>query len=91
MMGGPGKEHRTNKLPQARRIQERLKGDEGEKWEWGEKKSKRESLSGIMRYSISTFFFLHQLLPWSVEKASFYTVVVVLYSKSFFFVSAGGS
>ena len=56
MMGGPGKEHRTNKLPQARRIQERLKGDEGEKWEWGEKKSKRESLSGIMRYSISTFF-----------------------------------
>ena len=38
MIGGPGKEHRTNKLPQARRIQERLKGDEGEKWEWGEKK-----------------------------------------------------
>ena len=54
MMGRPGKEHRTNKPPPAGRIQERSKGDEGEKCEW-KKKNKRELLSGIIRYSILTF------------------------------------
>ena len=37
MMGRPGKEHRTNKPPPAGRIQEKSKGDEGEKCEWKKK------------------------------------------------------